>query len=124
MIAADTSSLLAYFAGGHGADVDRLAAALANVELVLPPVVVTELLSGRASIPAVEDLIREVETLDILQGYWERAGSARRLLHSHRLKARVADALIAQSCLDHKVALVTRDSDFRHFAKHCGLKLA
>ena len=61
MIAADTSSLLAYFDGCHGADVDRLAAALANVELVLPPVVVTELLSGRASIPAVEDLIREVE---------------------------------------------------------------
>jgi predicted nucleic acid-binding protein len=40
------------------------------------------------------------------------------------LKAAVADALIAQSCIDNDVALITRDPDFRHFAKHCGLKLA
>jgi predicted nucleic acid-binding protein len=40
------------------------------------------------------------------------------------LKAKVADALIAQSCIDHDVALITRDRGFRHFAKHCGLRLA
>jgi predicted nucleic acid-binding protein len=39
-------------------------------------------------------------------------------------KARLADALIAQACIDSDVALITRDRDFRHFAKHCGLKLA
>jgi len=32
--------------------------------------------------------------------------------------------LIAQACIDNDVALITRDADFRHFAKHCGLKLA
>ena len=62
--------------------------------------------------------------LDPTEGYWVRAGEARRLLHKHGLKAKVADALIAQSCIDHDVALITRDRDFRHFAKHCGLKLA
>jgi predicted nucleic acid-binding protein len=36
----------------------------------------------------------------------------------------LGDALIAQSCIDHDVPLITRDTDFRHFAKHCGLKLA
>jgi predicted nucleic acid-binding protein len=46
------------------------------------------------------------------------------MLHAKRLKAKVADTLIAQSCIDHDVALITRDGDFRHFAKHCGLKLA
>jgi len=29
-----------------------------------------------------------------------------------------ANALIAQSCLDHNVALVTNDRDFRHFEEH------
>ncbi len=124
MIAADTSSLLAYFESGRGADVDRIAAALLGAELVLPPVVVTELLGGTASAPTIDHLIREVHTLDIAEGYWERAGDARRILHRHRFKARVADALIAQSCIDHDVALITRDRDFRHFARHCGLKLA
>ena len=27
-------------------------------------------------------------------------------------------------CVDHDVALITRDTDFRHFVRHCGLKLA
>jgi len=38
-------------------------------------------------------------------------------------RARLADTLIAQSCLDHDVALVTRDGDFRHFARVARLKL-
>jgi predicted nucleic acid-binding protein len=31
-------------------------------------------------------------------------------------RARLADTLIAQVCLDHDVALVTNDADFRAFA--------
>jgi predicted nucleic acid-binding protein len=38
-------------------------------------------------------------------------------------KARVADALIAQSCFDQSTPLVTRDRDFRHFAAAAGLPL-
>ena len=33
------------------------------------------------------------------------------------------DTLIAQSCLDQSSPLVTRDRDFRHFAKAAGLPL-
>ena len=39
------------------------------------------------------------------------------------LKARLADTLVAQSCLDHGVSLVTQDRDFRHFANIGKLKL-
>jgi predicted nucleic acid-binding protein len=38
-------------------------------------------------------------------------------------RARLGDALIAQSCLDHQVRLITRDRDFRHFARAAGLRL-
>jgi hypothetical protein len=37
--------------------------------------------------------------------------------------ARLADALIAQSCLDHDVPLITRDAEFRHFARVRPLEL-
>ena len=124
MIAADTSSLVAYFNGKSGIDVERIAAAFAAGELVLPPVVVTEILSDPIGSPAIDEQIREMPTLDIRNGYWTRAGESRRLLLIKGFKARVGDALIAQSCIDHDVPLIVRDHDFRHFAKHCGLKLA
>jgi len=38
-------------------------------------------------------------------------------------RARFADTLLAQSCLDHNVALMTRDKDFRHFARIAGLTI-
>ena len=37
-------------------------------------------------------------------------------------KAPLADALIAQSCMDHDIPLITRDGDFRNF-RRAGLKL-
>jgi predicted nucleic acid-binding protein len=124
MIAADTSSLVAYFNGRPGADAERLAAALVAGDLVLPPIVLTEILSDPVSSKVIEEQIRQVPILEVHNGYWIRAGHARRTILSKGFKARVGDALIAQSCIDHDVALVTRDRDFRHFVAHCGLKLA
>ena len=123
MIAADTSSLVAYFNGEESADTDRIAAALAGGELVLPPIVITEILSDPIGSPAIDEQIRHVPALDVDNAHWARAGRMRRLLLSQGFKARLGDALIAQSCIDHDVALITRDRDFRHFVQHCGLKL-
>ncbi len=124
MIAADTSALVAYFGGDSGEDVDQLGSAMSAGALVLPPVVVTEILSDPSASEALDTDIRLLETLHVSDGYWMRAANTRRVLLKHKLKAKIADALIAQSCIDHDVALITRDRDFRHFAKHCGLKLA
>ena len=124
MIAADTSSLVAFLDGSSGQDVELVAAASASGQLALPPVVITEILSDAMSSEALGAILPDVALLEPGEGYWARAGMSRQLLRRHGLKAKVGDALIAQSCLDHDVALITRDSDFRHFAKHCGLKLA
>jgi predicted nucleic acid-binding protein len=124
MIAADTSSLVAFFNGEPGADTDRIASAFGLTELVLPPVVVTELLSDPLSSPALSERLGHVPILDIHEGHWVRAGHARRLVLLRGYKAKLGDALIAQSCIDHNVALITRDRDFRHFVEACGLKLA
>jgi predicted nucleic acid-binding protein len=122
MIAADTSSLSAFLAGEAGNDVNALVATLRSGELRLPPVVVTEILSDMAMAAHIST-IDEIETLEIFDGYWHRAASLRRTLKPLGFKSKVADALIAQSCIDHGAPLITRDEDFRHFAKHCGLKL-
>jgi predicted nucleic acid-binding protein len=124
MIAADTSSLAAFFKGEEGADVTLIGMALETRNICLSPVVVTEMLSDPSAEAAMIVTVAEFALLPILDGYWIRAGNARRLLRQKSLKAKVADTLIAQSCIDHDIALITRDTDFRHFAKHCGLKLA
>lgn len=123
MIAADTSSLIAYLSGATGDDVALLEEALVSRQVVLPPVVLSELLSDPKAGRAIEPTLRELPKLSIAEGYWHRAGSLRASLLARGFKARLADALIAQSCLDHRVPLIARDADFRNFARHGGLRL-
>jgi predicted nucleic acid-binding protein len=123
VIALDTSSTIAFLSGERGIDVTAVGTALRFRNGAFPPVVVTELLSDPAVRAGIAALIRGVPRLKIFDGYWERAGELRARLLRRGLKARLADILIAQSCIDHEVALVTRDRDFRNFAKLAGLSL-
>ncbi len=123
MIAVDTSSFVAYLQGADGPDVDLLDKGLEAKQVMLPPVVVTELLSDPELSKTLVSLIKEIPRLEVSDGYWERAGALRSQLLAKGFKVRVADALIAQSCLDNKIGLITRDGDFKALAKVCGLSL-
>ena len=123
MIAADTSSMVAFLQGDPGDDVELIQSALDHQQLALPPVVLTELLSDPTLPRAVRSLLTALPILNVEPGFWERAGSLRAAVIAQKKKARVADALIAQSCLDQSSPLVTRDRDFRHFAGAAGLPL-
>lgn len=124
MIAVDSSTMIAYIQGLAGEDIEILDRSIRSSEIVLPPVVVVELLCEPKLPVAHDTMIRSLSVLEILEGYWLRAAESRKKLLSRKLRARLGDTLIAQSCIDHDVALITRDPDFRHFAKYCGLKLA
>jgi predicted nucleic acid-binding protein len=124
MVAADSSSLIAFFQGDPGIDVDVLVAALQGGELCVSPVVIVEVLSEPNVKPEEAGLIGQLPLLEYKEGYWLRAAQSRKTILSKKLRARLPDTLIAQSCIDHDIALITRDGDFRHFAKHCGLRLA
>ena len=123
MIAADTSSMIAFLQGEDGDDVEVVQSALDHQQLALPPVVLTELLSDPAISRSVRSLLAGLPLLEVEPGYWERAGALRASVLKQKKKARVADSLIAQSCLDQATPLVTRDRDFRHFAAAVGLPL-
>jgi predicted nucleic acid-binding protein len=123
VIAADTSSLIAFLQGDSGEDVELIQSALDHHQLALPPVVLTELLSDPAISRPVRTLLAGLPILNLEPGYWERAGILRASVLKQGKKARVADSLIAQSCLDQSSPLVTRDRDFRHFARAAGLPL-
>lgn len=117
MIAVDTSSLRRFLAGDSGRDVDAVAEALEHRSMVLPPVVLTEILSDASALREATDVLSAIPLLDVTDGYWIRAGLLRGRVIAAGFKSKVADALVAQSCLDHDVALVTHDRDFRHYTR-------
>ncbi|HMD05986.1 MAG TPA: PIN domain-containing protein [Candidatus Acidoferrum sp.] len=124
MIAADTSTWVAFLEGGAGEDVELLDRALEDRQVVMVPVVLTELLSDPKLPSSVVETLSEIPSMDISSGYWQRAGGLRAKVLAKRRKARLGDALIAQSCIDGGVSLLTRDRDFRTFAEAAGLNLA
>jgi predicted nucleic acid-binding protein len=123
LIAVDSSSWIAYLAGDRGGDTEALETALAESQVCLPPVVLTEILSDAKLPQHVRALFRQIPLLAVLEGYWERTGELRAKVLSKGRKAPLADALIAQNCLDHDTPLITRDTDFLSLARVSGLKL-
>ncbi len=124
MIAADTSTWVSYLEGGEGHDVQMLREALIGKQVAMVPVVLTELLSDSKIPSDVSNTLCEIPLIEIESGFWQRAGMLRAMVLSKRRKARLGDALIAQSCIDHGIPLVTRDRDFRAFVQAAGLNLA
>ena len=124
MIAADTSVIIDFFQGRETTCTRQIRYALDRGMLVLPPASVTELFSNHEARKDVEELVAAVEILSITSDYLQRAGLLRAKIRKSGHKATLGDALIAQSCIDHSVPLLTTDTDFRHYAKAGGLKLA
>ena len=123
MIAVDTSTWIAFLEGDGGEDTELLDRALQDRQVLMAPVVLTELLSTPELSSEVSQTLSELPLIEIGPGYWQRAGELRARVLAKRRKARLGDALIAQSCIDHGVPLLTRDWDFRAFADAAGLDL-
>ena len=118
------STWVAFLAGSGGEDVEALDRALKDRQVLMVPVVLTELLSDPKLPSGVAKTLSEVPLIEIGPGYWQRAGVLRAKVLAKRRRARLGDALIAQSCIDRGVTLLTRDRDFRAFADAAGLDLA
>lgn len=123
MIAADTSTWVAFLEGRPGKDTQLLDAALEDRQVLMVPVVLTELLSGPNLPSEVAETLSEVPLVEIEPGHWQRAGELRAKVLAKRRRARLGDALIAQTCIDRGISLLTRDGDFRAFAEAARLNL-
>jgi predicted nucleic acid-binding protein len=123
MIAADTSTWIAFLEGARGQDAQLLEQALKDRQALMVPAVLTELLSGPVLSSEVAETLAEIPMIDLQAGYWRRAGLLRAKVLSMGRKARLGDALIAQTCIDRGIPLLTRDKDFRAFLDAARLNL-
>ncbi len=124
MIAADTSTWIAFLEGDDGEDTQRLDRALEERQVVMVAVVLTELLSDPNLPESIAQTLSQVPIIELESGYWQRAGFLRARVLSNKRKARLGDALIAQCCIDREIPLITRDRDFQAFADAAGLDLS
>jgi predicted nucleic acid-binding protein len=123
MITADTSTWVAFLDGSSGDDVLLLKTALQDRQLAMLPVVLTELLSDPKLPSQVAANLIGLPPIEIDPGFWQRAGALRAKVLGKGRRARLADSLIAQLCLDAGLSLITRDRDFRSFSEVSGLQL-
>jgi predicted nucleic acid-binding protein len=123
MIAVDTSTWIAFLQGDRGKDADLLDRALQERQVLMVPVVLTEILSDPKLSSEVSRTLSELPLIEVSPDYWQRAGKLRAKVLAKRRKARLGDALIAQSCIDRGIPLLTRDRDFRAFVDAAGFHL-
>jgi hypothetical protein len=123
MIAADTSTWVAYLEGATENDAQLLRQALKDKQAVMVPAVLTELVSDPGLPPEVGAALVELPLIKITAGYWQRAGQLHANVSALGRRARLGDALIAQCCIDEGVPLLTRDRDFRAFSEAAGVDL-
>jgi predicted nucleic acid-binding protein len=100
-----------------------LDAALQDRQVLMPPAMLSELLSDPDLPSEAANGLTQLPLLEVTDGYWQRAGMLRSHVLARRRKARLGDALIAQSCIDRGVLLLSRDRDFKTFASAADLRL-
>lgn len=123
MVCADTNCWIAFLGGQQGRDVQILKQCLISHSLAMAPIVLAELLSSpNLSERDVRDFLA-VPLLEVTEGYWSRGGRLRARLLGLGYRPKLADTLIAQSCLDYQAWFMTRDRDFSPFTKHAGLSM-
>jgi hypothetical protein len=114
---------IAYLQGEGGKDVQLLDRGLEDRQVLRAPAVLTKLLSDPKIPSNVAYTLVELPLIEIKVGYWQRAGELRSSVPAKRRKARLGCALIAQSCIDRAIPLLTRDRDFRAFTGTEGFDL-
>jgi predicted nucleic acid-binding protein len=89
----------------------------------MAPPVLTELLSYPKITSEVSNILSDLPLIVIQPGFWNRADALRASVLAKRRKARLGDSLIAQSCLNAAIPLLTRDRDFHAFAQAASLDI-
>jgi predicted nucleic acid-binding protein len=121
---ADTSVLIDHV---NGRGVRALDLALAGELLILPPLVISELVSGATrgnETAAIAELIPNLKIHETDKRHWIAVGDLRRDLASHGVNLTIPDAHVTQCAIDLDATLITRDKVFDLVSHYIPLRLA
>lgn len=108
-------------------EVHHLKDALLGSDVVVTTgLVLQELLQGFAGPKARAQIVERFSALPLLQPDREDhigAAALRNACRQGGVQIGTIDALLAQLCIRHDLALLTTDKDFTHAARHCALRV-
>ncbi len=119
----DTSVWIRFFGGSMMDDVVK---ALEHGAVVVPPIVVSELITGATTQPqrlAIGELLQDAPIHATPLDHWIRVGDLRRTLARKGVSVTIPDAHVAQCALDLDAVLLTSDGVFNSIAKHVPLRV-
>lgn len=123
VLVVDTSVWISYFRGDDFPDLDS---GLKEARVFLPPVVVSELLSGKMPEKKRDQLSLFLKELPLCQHdfeHWAAVGTLRGKLLRHGISVSTPDAHVACCALDLDGYLLSQDGVFKKIARHSPLKL-
>jgi predicted nucleic acid-binding protein len=119
----DASSWIDFF---HGVDLPAIEGALERGGVVLPPIVVSELVSGARTprdLALITDLLTDLPVHETPLEHWIRVGELRRFVRDRGLAVSTPDAHVAQCALDRGARLLSGDKVFPSIAELVPLQL-
>lgn len=127
LIIADSTVWVDWLRGNDSAAAQRLDQALAEEDVAMTPLIVTEVLQGFRVDAEFEDAERLLTALPMLRLDVAGHVAAARLFRSLRRRGITVrgtiDCIIAQTCLGTDTELLTTDRDFLVIARHSALRL-
>lgn len=129
MLVVDTSVWVDFLNGHRSREAEYLASCLSDdVPIVLPGLVRAEILAGLRTDVEADRIASLLDALDAAPepstgDYTAAAGMYRSCRRAGVAIGSVVDCLIAQSCLKHEYALLTKDRDFSRIATRFPLQL-
>ena len=118
---ADTSIWIDYFRGETGLDLDFFHLCLEEGKIVMAPVVLAELLSAKNLSDEHAQWIQELEFASPSPKFWANSGFLRKTLARQGFAASLADCMVVQSALEHRLPLMSRDKAIQKFAPKVGV---
>jgi predicted nucleic acid-binding protein len=129
VLVVDTSVWVDFLNGHRSLEAEYLATCLTDdVPIALPGLVRAEILAGLRTDAEAERIASLLETFEAAPepataDYVAAGGLYRSCRRAGAAVGSVVDCLIAQVCLSHGYALLTKDKDLRRIAAHTALRL-
>ena len=127
MILVDSSVWIDYFSGNSSPETDLLDGVLGVSAVAIGDLILVEVLQGfrhDKDYKTAKRLLGELTTFELLGTTMavKTADNFRKLRKKGITIRKTADVIIASFCIEHSLALLFSDKDFKPFVEHLGLR--
>jgi predicted nucleic acid-binding protein len=123
LVAADSSALIEFFQGRKTKDAKLVEKAIKEGVLALPWIVLSEMLMIENLSLEIKEALSKLTILQPSCNYSKNLAKVRLKMQASKFNANLTQCLVATSCLESNIALISVNRNYLGFAKLLKLKL-